>query len=133
MSTHPFRAAVESGQFDTIGSIFASEGVLHSPITHQPYQGRETIAVIIATVAKVLDDFRFVTDGGEVAAGPGIHALMFRASVAGLQVQGCDFVHTDRDGLIDEITVMMRPLKAVAAFAARMRAELTGPPTAPVC
>nr|WP_156770773.1 hypothetical protein [Mycobacterium gordonae] len=72
---------------------------------------------MVGTVAKVLDDFRFERelDG----------ALMFRATVDGLDIQGCDFLHTGDDGLVDEITVMMRPLKAVAAFAARMRAELS--------
>ncbi len=46
---------------------------------------------------------------------------MFRAAVAGLEIQGCDFVHTREDGLIDEITVMVRPLKAATVFADRMR------------
>lgn len=116
MSTHLFRAAVEGGHFDTIGGIFAADGVLHSPIAHRPYRGREVMAAVVGTVARVLDDFRFVRelDG----------ALMFSATVDGLDIQGCDFLHTDSDGRIDEITVMMRPLKAVAAFATRMRAEL---------
>lgn len=71
---------------------------------------------MVGTVATVLDDFRFVRelDG----------ALMFTATVDGLDIQGCDWLHTDGDGLIDEITVMMRPLKAVTVFAAKMRAEL---------
>ncbi|MDP7703676.1 MULTISPECIES: nuclear transport factor 2 family protein [unclassified Mycobacterium] len=115
--THPFRAAVEAGQFATIGSIFAEDGVLHSPIAHRPYRGRAVIATVVGTVATVLDDFHFVRelDG----------ALIFQATVDGLEIQGCDILHTDDDGLVDEITVMMRPLKAVAAFAARMRAELS--------
>lgn len=115
--THPFRTAVEGGQFDTIGDIFAEDGVLHSPIAQRPYRGRAVIATVVGAVARVLDDFRFERelDG----------ALMFRATVDGLDIQGCDFLHTDDDGLVDEITVMMRPLKAVAAFAARMRTELS--------
>lgn len=117
MSSRSFRAAVEAGRFDTIEQIFAEDAVLHSPIAHRPYRGREVIATVVGTVAKVLDDFRFERelDG----------ALMFRATVDGLDIQGCDFLHTGDDGLVDEITVMMRPLKAVAAFAARMRAELS--------
>ena len=45
-------------------------------------------------------------------------------TVDGLQIQGCDFVHTRADGLIDAITVMLRPLKAVSVFAHKMRMEL---------
>jgi hypothetical protein len=67
----------------------------------------------------VLNDFRF--DKEMVGEGTGDRALMFRATVDGLRIQGCDFVHTREDGLIDEITVMLRPLKAVTVFAEKMR------------
>jgi ketosteroid isomerase-like protein len=56
---HPFRAAVESGEFDTIGRIFAEDVVLHSPIARRPHRGRETVAATIAAVAEVLAAFRF--------------------------------------------------------------------------
>lgn len=119
---HMFRAAVESGEFDTIGDLFAEDAVLHSPIAHRPYHGRAMVAAIICAVANTLNDFRFDTEmRGEHA---GDHALMFNATVDGLEIQGCDFVHTRADGLIDTITVMLRPLKAVSMFANKMRAEL---------
>ena len=115
---HPFRAAVESGEFDTIGNIFADDVVLHSPIAHRPYRGRDTVAAIIATVADVLADFRFENEIGEQPAKD--RALRFRAMVGDLEIEGCDFLHTGDDGLIDEITVMLRPLKAATLFAERM-------------
>jgi hypothetical protein len=115
---HPFRAAVESGEFDTIDNIFADGVVLHSPIAHRPYRGRDTVAAIIATVADVLADFRFENEIGEQPAKD--RALRFRAMVGDLEIEGCDFVHTGDDGLIDEITVMLRPLTAATLFAERM-------------
>jgi ketosteroid isomerase-like protein len=119
---HPFRTAVESGRFDTIGELFAEDAVLHSPIAHHPYHGKDSIAMIICAVANTLNEFRFTTEmRGE---HDGDHALMFDATVDGLQIQGCDFVHTRADGLIDTITVMLRPLKAVGVFADKMRTEL---------
>ncbi|QLL08473.1 nuclear transport factor 2 family protein [Mycobacterium vicinigordonae] len=129
MSTHPFRAAVEAGRFDTIGEIFAENAVLHSPITRRPYRGRDAIALVVGAVATVVDDFRFVAElcGPESSCGPTHHAFRFTAKVDGLELWGCDFLHTGRAGLIDEITVMMRPLKAVTAFAARMREQLVTP------
>lgn len=103
--------------------------MVHSPITHRPYRGRDAIALIVGTVAKILDDFHFVKElpGTESVCGTTDHAFRFTATVDGLELWGCDFVHTGEAGLIDEITVMMRPLKAVTAFASRMRAELAGP------
>jgi len=122
---HAFRAAVESGEFDTIGDLFAEDAILYSPIAHRPYHGRDMIASIISAVADVLKDFRFEKEIGDKSTdeGGGDHALMFEATVAGLQIQGCDFVHTRQDGLIDKITVMLRPLKAVTVFAGRMSAN----------
>jgi len=120
VSVHPFRAAVESGELDTIGDLFTEDAVLHSPVAHRPYRGRGAIAAIIAAVAGVLDGFRFEKE----LTGAGEHALTFRATVAGLGIQGCDFLRTREDGLIDEITVMVRPLRAATVFAERMRAAI---------
>ena len=119
---HAFRTAVESSRFDTIGKLFAEDAVLHSPIAHQPYHGRDSIAMIICAVANTLNNFRFTAEMRGERGGD--HALMFDATVDGLRIQGCDFVHTRADGLIDTITVMLRPLKAVSVFADKMRTEL---------
>ena len=51
------------------------------------------------------------------------HALVFFARVGELEINGCDFLHTRPDGLIDEFTVMLRPLKAVTAFAEKLGVE----------
>jgi hypothetical protein len=116
---HAFRSAVESGEFDTIGTISTGDVVLHSPIAHRPYRGRTMVAASIGAVAEVLEDFRFEKEIGtdEPADTTGDRALMFRASVSDLEIQGCDFLHTRQDGLIDGITVMLRPLSAVTVFA----------------
>ncbi|ORV14891.1 hypothetical protein AWB95_08415 [Mycobacterium celatum] len=112
---HPFRAAVESRQFDTIGRLFTDDVVLHSPVAHRPYTGRAVVATIVAAVATVLEGFHFEK---EISADT--TALMFCATVDGLDIQGCDFIHIRDDGLIDVLTVMVRPLKAARVFAARM-------------
>jgi hypothetical protein len=86
---HVFRAAVESGEFDTIGNLCAEDVILHSP-------------AIICAVANTLNDFHCDKElSGEHG---GDHASMFNASVDGLQIQGCDFVQARADGLIDTIT-----------------------------
>jgi hypothetical protein len=121
---HAFRAAVESREFDTIGGLFTEDVLLHSPIAHRPYQGRDVVAAVISAVANVLEDFRYQMEIGGQESRAGDHALVFNAAVSDLQIQGCDFLHTRDDGLIDEITVMLRPLKAVTVFAEKMAAEL---------
>ncbi|ORW04131.1 nuclear transport factor 2 family protein [Mycobacterium kyorinense] len=119
MPVHPFRAAVEAGETSTIGKLFTDDVVLHSPVAHCPYIGREQVATIVSAVATVLKGFDF---DREISADTA--ALMFRATVDGLDIQGCDFIRTRDDGLIDELTVMVRPLKAATVFAEKMAAEL---------
>jgi len=55
------------------------------------------------------------------------HALMFRARVDGKEVQGCDFLHDGENGLVDHLTVMVRPLSAALALRDRMAAQLAAP------
>lgn len=120
---HAFRAAIESGELGSLGKLFTDDVVLHSPIAHRPYHGRDTVAGIITAVAQVFENFRYQQQFSGVPTGSGNHALVFTATVGELNIQGCDFLHSRPDGLIDEITVMLRPLKAVTLFAEKMAAQ----------
>lgn len=118
---HAFRAAVEAGDFDALPALMAEDVVFRSPIAHKPYQGRDMVAVILRAVSRVFADLTYVKEiGGD---GQADHALVFTAKVGELDIMGCDFLHTREDGLVDEFTVMLRPLKAVTAFAERMSVE----------
>lgn len=116
-----FRAAVEAGDFDALPALCTEDVVFRSPIAHKPYRGRETLGVILRSVSRVFEDLAYIREigGGESPDS----ALVFVAKVNGLEINGCDFLHTNSDGLIDEFTVMLRPLKAVNAFAERMAEE----------
>lgn len=118
---HPFRAAVEAKQWDALPQLLAEDVVFRSPIAHKPYHGRDTVGAILGAVSKVFEDLTYAKEiGGE---GDADHALVFNAKVGGLDIQGCDFLHTREDGLIDEFTVMLRPLKAVTLFAEKMSVQ----------
>ena len=116
-----FCGAVEAREFGRVGELLTKDVVLHSPIAYRPYRGREMVASIISLVASILEDFTFQREIG--AESDDEHALVFGARIGDLSIQGCDFVHTDAEGLIDEVTVMLRPLRAVHAFEERMRAK----------
>ena len=78
--------------------------------------------MILRAVSNVFEDLRYEREIG----GPDSpdHALVFTARVGELEINGCDFLHTGPDGLIDEFTVVTpRPLKAVNAFAEKMGVE----------
>ena len=111
-----FRELIESGDVDGIGELFAEDIVFHSPITFHPFLGRETVARLIGQVAQVFEDFRY-TDELE---GDGTHALIFRASVAGRDLEGIDLLRFDAQGLIVDFTVLVRPMSGLVPFAEAM-------------
>ena len=120
MSTHPFRAAVERGGIADAADLLADDVVFRSPAVFKPYEGRETVATILRTVAEVFEDFRYT---GELE-GDGLHALIFEARVGDRQVQGMDLIRDGDDGRIAELTVMIRPLSGLIAVAERMGPKL---------
>ncbi len=119
---HPFRAAVEAGDLEGAVALLADDVVFRSPVVHTPYEGRDTVAVILRAVSEVFEDFRYETEIGAPDAPD--HALVFRARVGDRDVQGCDFLHTRPDGMIDHFTVMVRPMSGMHALAEAMRAKL---------
>jgi hypothetical protein len=119
---HPFRSAIETGGTDRALELFSPEVVFNSPVVFRPYHGREALGVILSAVERVFEDFHYEREIG--AEGASDHALLFRARVGDREVHGCDFLHTGQDGLIDELTVMIRPRSAVLALAEAMEAEV---------
>jgi hypothetical protein len=117
-----FRAAVEDGDLDAMLGSLADNVVFRSPVVFKPYVGREAVAPILSAVMRVFTDFRYVAEIG--ADGARDHALVFHARVGDRELHGCDFLHLDDDGLVDEFSVMVRPLSAALALAGAMKAEL---------
>jgi ketosteroid isomerase-like protein len=118
---HPFRKAVENGDLDAVASLLADDVVFTSPVAYKPYPGKAITAAILRGVLRVFEDFTYIR---EIANPDGRdHAFVFTATVAGKQIQGCDFLHFDDDGKIDEFTVMVRPLSAAQALSEAMGAQ----------
>jgi hypothetical protein len=82
---------------------------------------------VLAAVARVFENFRYEREIG--AAGASDHALVFTARVGDRELEGCDLLHTNDAGLIDEFVVMLRPLSAALALVEGMKAELTSAET----
>ena len=121
---HPFRQAVERGDLEAMVAQLAEDVVFHSPVLFRPFEGREVVSVVLGAVLKVFEDFRY-TD--EVADG-NVHILVFRARVGDREIEGIDLLRTRADGLIEDFTVMTRPLTATQALAQAMEARLGAPP-----
>jgi len=108
-----FRKAVERQDIDAVGELLADDVVFHSPVTFHPFVGRDTVTRLLAEVAQVFVDFRYTDE----LKGDGAHALVFRASVDGKELEGIDLLRFEESGLIADFTVLVRPMSALVPFA----------------
>lgn len=116
-----FRSAVESGDVDAVTEMLADDVVFVSPVAFKPYPGKAITTAILRAVVQVFEDFRYVREIGGPEGRD--HVLVFEATVDGLAVTGADFLRYDDQGSIAELMVMVRPLRAAEALAARMGAR----------
>jgi limonene-1,2-epoxide hydrolase len=123
--THSFRAAVEAHDLDAVTATLAPDVVLHSPVTFHPYAGRETVAALLRLIAGTFEDFRY-TD--EFRSSDGAQALVFRARVGDRELEGLDLLRLNANGLIGDLTAMVRPLSGLVALAQAIapKAEAAG-------
>jgi hypothetical protein len=115
-----FRTAIESKDPATISAALSPEVTFRSPAVHRPYVGRDTVMVILGAVLQVFEEFGYVAhlvDGDE-------EVLRFRARVGEREVDGVDIVRYGDDGLVEELSVMIRPLSALEAVRQAMAAQL---------
>ncbi|AFM17743.1 hypothetical protein Mycch_2990 [Mycolicibacterium chubuense NBB4] len=118
---HSFREAVEARDAAAIEALLADDVVFTSPVAFKPYTGKAMTAAILRGVMRVFEDFRYVREINDSNGHD--HALLFEAGVAGKKVTGCDFLHVDDRGLIDDLMVMVRPLSGATALAEAMGAQ----------
>ena len=116
-----FRRAVEARDEEAIAALLAEDVVFTSPVAFTPYPGKATTAAILRAVLRVFEDFHYVREIADVDGQDS--ALIFKAVVSGKQVNGCDFLHVNDEGLIDDFTVMVRPLSAAVAVSEAMGAQ----------
>lgn len=120
MRSDAFRAAAEAKDFSKVDELFAAAPVFNSPVVFRPYEGREAIGVVLGAVVEVFEDFRYLdqVEIGDTAV------LVFAARVGDRELQGVDILRFDNEGLIAELTVMVRPMSGLHAVAERMRQQL---------
>jgi hypothetical protein len=124
---HPFRRAAESKDLDLLRETLTEDVVLHSPILFKGFEGREMAMVVLANVIEVFEDFRYLDE----VHGDGTVVLRFAAKVDGkFEIEGIDYLTLEEEGRVTDLTVFLRPQKAVQAFNEQMVARLGAAPPA---
>ena len=125
--SHPFRRAAEAKDLDLMREALAEDVVLHSPILFKGFEGRDAALFVLANVIEVFEDFRYLDE----LYGDRTVALRFAAKVEGkFEIEGVDYLTLGDDGRVTDLTVFLRPLKAVNAFNELMSARLGAAPPA---
>jgi hypothetical protein len=102
-----------------IVGLLASDVVFHDPVASTRFEGAETVADVYRTLLEACERWECVTE----LAAPGQHALVYRARLAGKDVEVVDLLSFDDEGRIREIRAMARPLTGMAGFVSAV-----GPP-----
>jgi SnoaL-like domain len=118
------RIALETRDLDGAVALMAPDVIFRSPIVHKPYQGPQAVRVLLEGVMAIFEDFRYERVIGAPDAAD--HALVFATRIGDRDIEGCDFLHENAEGLIDEFVVMVRPLSGALALAEAMRAHFEG-------
>lgn len=142
MADEPIHACIERwhrhtrGEFDGgLDAILHEECVFLSPIVFTPQRGREITKLYLRAAGSTLADADPSADDAALSTGStfrytkeirqGHHAMLeFETEVEGKYANGVDIISCDDDGMIVEFKVMMRPLQAINAVHAQMKAML---------
>lgn len=117
---YAFSAAVETHDPAALAAVLHPDVVFRSPAVFKPYAGRDAAMFVLQGVLAVFEDFQYVLkvrDGQD-------EVLRFKARVAGREIDGVDILRYDDDGLVVELSVMIRPLSALQTVAEAMGAKL---------
>jgi hypothetical protein len=105
-----------------LAAIVREDAVFHSPVVHTPQRGRALVVGYLAAAGQTLGNASFcyvreLVDGDNAL-------LEFETELDGIHVNGVDLIRFDADGMIADIKVMVRPLKAVNMVWEAMGAQL---------
>jgi hypothetical protein len=112
LERHPFAIAIIEGDHPALVETLASDVVLHSAVANAPFEGRDTVADVYASVIESFDHVEVVDE----FATEGTYVFFWRGRMEGRFVEGADRLRLDESGNVREITVLGRPLSGLATF-----------------
>ena len=108
---HAFTQAMQRKDLDAMLSHMADDIVLKTPLAAEPFKGKAAIRPVVTALLGVVDNFDF----REVLQGPEHVSAFFGITVGTEQLDGVDYWRLNDAGLIQEMTVLWRPLPAALA------------------
>ncbi|HTN32691.1 MAG TPA: nuclear transport factor 2 family protein [Marinobacter sp.] len=111
-----------TGDLTKLPELLAPSAVFRSPMAHTPYPGAPVVSMILNTVSKVFEDFKYHR---ELASADGLSVVLeFSARVGDKQLKGIDMIQFDETGKIIDFEVMIRPASGLQALGTEMGKRL---------
>ena len=121
MTNHPFEhVSSTEPTIERFATILASDVVFHSPVFIHPVRGRDSVAELLETVHTIFGapTYRVRLSNGSDTV------LLFDGEVDGKTLQAAVVIRDGPGGLIQDLTVLMRPLPVMHRFAEEVMARL---------
>jgi hypothetical protein len=112
----PYLDAIASGDSTRLATVFADDVQLRSPLFTAPVAGKEAATKVLGVLFGAADS----VDLGDVFIGPDGYAIALSIEVGEVALEGLEYVHLDRDGLVDILMVTLRPLDGLVALQNRL-------------
>jgi hypothetical protein len=113
---HAFTAAMQRKDLDAMLTHMADGVTLNTPLVADPVKGKAAIRTVVGPLLGVVDSFNF----REIMQGPHHVSSFFKVVVGTNTLDGMDYWRLDAAGLIEEMTVLWRPLPAAMAVQATL-------------
>ncbi|WP_441241277.1 nuclear transport factor 2 family protein [Tardiphaga sp. 768_D3_N2_1] len=115
---HAFTKAMQRKDLEAMLSHMADDIVLKTPLAAEPFRGKAAIRPVVTALLGVVDAFDF----REILQGPEHVSAFFGITVGSEQLDGVDYWRLNDAGLIQEMTVLWRPLPAAVAVEKKLAA-----------
>ena len=108
---HAFTAAMQRKDLEAMLTHMADDVILNTPLAAEPVKGKAAIRQVVGALLGVVDTFDF----HEIMQGPQHVSSFFKVTVGPNELDGMDYWRINEAGLIQEMTVLWRPLPAAVA------------------
>ncbi|HEY0791444.1 MAG TPA: nuclear transport factor 2 family protein [Chthoniobacterales bacterium] len=120
---HAFTAAMQRKDLEAMLTHMADDVILKTPLAHEPFKGKAAIRPVVEALLGAVDTFDF----REILQGPRHVSAFFGITVGSIELDGVDYWRLNEAGLIQEMTVLWRPLPAIVAVQNKL-AHIGGQP-----
>lgn len=120
---HAFTAAMQRKDLEAMLTHMADDITLNTPLLAEPVEGKAALRQVAGTLLRVVDKFDF----REIMQGPEHVSSFFKVTIGPETLDGMDYWRLGEADLIQEMTVLWRPLPAIMAVQNRLAAADGGP------